>query len=133
MRYQVRNASWVPLYDARLATGTKTAPPKLDLTRRAAITQRTGESWDNVAAARFRRRGPPAGAAAPELNRITVDFEPEAKPAVAMVSAGADDRRRRTMAVGGAWPPRTSSARGRGAAAPRPLLKVEIGERDGRR
>ena len=51
VRYQVRNAGWTPHYDARLATGSKTAPPLLELTRRADIVQRTGESWDNVAAA----------------------------------------------------------------------------------
>src|SRR3990167_3067834 len=43
VRYQVRNASWVPRYDARLTTGTKTAMSRLDLTRRAEIKQRTGE------------------------------------------------------------------------------------------
>ncbi len=49
VRYQVRNAGWTPRYDARLATGSKTAPPLLELTRRADIVQRTGETWDNVA------------------------------------------------------------------------------------
>ena len=29
VRYQVRNASWTPRYDARLATGSKTTPPLL--------------------------------------------------------------------------------------------------------
>ena len=45
VRYQVRNAGWTPRYDARLATGSKTTPPLLELTRRADIVQRTGESW----------------------------------------------------------------------------------------
>src|SRR5690554_4681594 len=49
VRYQVPSASWTPLYDARLVTGSKTESPKLTLTRRAIIRQRTGESWDNVA------------------------------------------------------------------------------------
>ena len=29
IRYQVRNASWTPFYDARLTTGTKAQAPKL--------------------------------------------------------------------------------------------------------
>jgi uncharacterized protein (TIGR02231 family) len=82
VRYQVRNARWVPRYDARLATGSKTAPPRLDLTRRAEISQRTGESWDNVALQLSTTR-PAANASAPELETVTVDFEPEAKPALA--------------------------------------------------
>jgi len=82
VRYQVRNAGWVPHYDARLATGTKTTPPRLDLTRRAEIKQRTGESWDGVALQLSTTR-PAADAAAPELKTVTVDFEPEPKPAMA--------------------------------------------------
>ncbi|HJU31508.1 MAG TPA: mucoidy inhibitor MuiA family protein, partial [Hyphomicrobiaceae bacterium] len=42
VRYQIGGASWVPYYDARLATGTKSQPPKLQLVRRASIQQRTG-------------------------------------------------------------------------------------------
>jgi len=82
VRYQVRNAAWVPRYDARLATGSKTAPPQLQLTRRAEIKQRTGESWDNVAVQLSTTR-PTANAAAPELQTVTVDFEPEPKPVAA--------------------------------------------------
>jgi uncharacterized protein (TIGR02231 family) len=78
VRYQVRNAGWTPRYDARLATGSKTAPPLLDLTRRADIVQRTGESWDNIALQLSTTR-PTANAAAPVIDTVTVDFEPEAK------------------------------------------------------
>jgi len=80
LRYQVSHASWTPLYDVRLSTGSKTVAPKLDLTRRAAITQSTGESWDDVALTLSTTR-PAAGASAPELAPMTVDFEPEFKPA----------------------------------------------------
>src|SRR5690606_15861446 len=44
VRYQVPNASWSPTYDARLTTGSKNVAPQLALTRRATITQRTGEA-----------------------------------------------------------------------------------------
>ena len=46
IRYHVGAASWVPFYDARLATGTKAQAPKLQLVRRASIQQRSGESWN---------------------------------------------------------------------------------------
>ena len=80
VRYQVRNAAWTPHYDARLATGSKTAPPLLELTRRADIVQRTGESWDNVALLLSTTR-PTANAAAPAIETMIVDFQPEALPA----------------------------------------------------
>jgi len=79
IRYQVGAASWVPFYDARLATGTKAQAPKLQLVRRASIQQRSGESWDDVALALSTTR-PGAGTAAPELQPLTVDYEPDAPP-----------------------------------------------------
>jgi uncharacterized protein (TIGR02231 family) len=79
IRYQVRNASWTPFYDARLATGTKAAVPKLQLVRRASIQQRTGEVWDNVVLALSTAR-PAAGTAAPVLMPMVVDYESEVVP-----------------------------------------------------
>jgi uncharacterized protein (TIGR02231 family) len=82
VRYQVRNAGWSPRYDARLATGTKTDMPVLDLVRRADITQRTGEDWNNVAL-RLATTRPQANAAAPPLSTVIVEYEPERRPALA--------------------------------------------------
>ncbi len=79
IRYQVANANWVPLYDARLATGSKSIAPKLQLTRRATITQRSGEAWENVALTLSTAR-PSASSAAPGLQPVTVDFQPERPP-----------------------------------------------------
>ncbi len=81
LRYQVRNASWTPLYDARLATGDKTSSPALVLVRRAEIRQSTGEAWDNVALSLSTTR-PNASASIPDLRPVTVDFElpPEMRP-----------------------------------------------------
>lgn len=79
VRYQVAHASWTPLYDVRLATGAKTVAPKIDLSRRASISQRTGEAWDNVAVTLSTTR-PAAGASAPELRPLIVDFEPPPMP-----------------------------------------------------
>ena len=79
LRYQVASAGWLPLYDARLMTGTKTIAPKLQLTRRASITQRTQEAWDGVAMTLSTAR-PSAGTVAAELTPATVDFAPEKPP-----------------------------------------------------
>lgn len=82
VRYQVPSASWTPLYDARLATGSKNEAPKLTLTRRAIIRQRTGEPWENVVLTLSTTR-PASDVTAPDLKPIAVDFEPE-KPVVGM-------------------------------------------------
>lgn len=82
VRYQVSSASWSPSYDARLATGSKTKAPLLELVRRATITQRTGEAWDNVAMQLATTR-PTAGTSAPELSTMTVDYMPEPRPVAA--------------------------------------------------
>lgn len=79
VRYQVPGASWQPFYDARLSTGSKTVEPSLELVRRASITQRTGEPWENVEV-RLSTTRPKAGSSAPELQPITVDYRPEFKP-----------------------------------------------------
>jgi uncharacterized protein (TIGR02231 family) len=76
IRYQVTSASWTPFYDARLTVGSKADAPKLQLIRRAAIRQRTGEVWDNVALALSTAR-PTAGTSAPVLSPVTIDFESE--------------------------------------------------------
>lgn len=80
IRYQVQEASWAPVYDARLATGSKTDAPKLDLTRRAELRQSTGEAWTDVTVQLSTTR-PASGAAAPELYTQTVDFEDPANMA----------------------------------------------------
>lgn len=79
IRYQVTAAGWTPLYDARLATGSKTEPASLELLRRAAITQKSGETWEN-ALLQLSTARPSAGTAAPDLATQTVDFEPEPRP-----------------------------------------------------
>ncbi len=86
IRYQVGNASWVPYYDARLTTGTKTAAPKLTLVRRAAIQQRSGEDWVDVGIELSTTR-PGTGTSAPDLYPMTVDFMPDAPPPRPMAMA----------------------------------------------
>ncbi|MEZ5849570.1 MAG: mucoidy inhibitor MuiA family protein [Hyphomicrobiaceae bacterium] len=98
IRYQVSSASWVPYYDARLATGSKTDAPALVLVRRASIQQRTGEDWVDVGVKLSTTR-PGSGSAAPELHPMIVDFQPDmppprpvAMPAPAMAPAAENAR-----------------------------------------
>ncbi|MGX1319952.1 uncharacterized protein (TIGR02231 family) [Bradyrhizobium sp. USDA 377] len=77
--YNVRNARWLPLYDARLDTGAKDRKPQLELVRRAEITQSTGEDWSNVtlgvSTVRISR-----GGSAPELNSLVAQYPQVPKP-----------------------------------------------------
>ncbi|MEQ1717367.1 MAG: mucoidy inhibitor MuiA family protein [Hyphomicrobium sp.] len=130
IRYQVASAGWSPLYDARLQSGSKTAPPTLDLARRAAITQKSGETWEN-AVVQLSTARPSSGASAPELYPQTVDFEPESRPEPRPVPAAAAKAKRMDSARG--------MADGEGAAmeapselaeaAPPPPPAVPVAER----
>ncbi|RXG94298.1 mucoidy inhibitor MuiA family protein [Bradyrhizobium zhanjiangense] len=77
--YAVRNARWLPLYDARLDTGAKDRKPQLELVRRAEITQSTGEDWSNVtlgvSTVRIGR-----GGSAPELNSLVAQYPQVPRP-----------------------------------------------------
>ncbi|KRP93902.1 hypothetical protein AOQ72_21820 [Bradyrhizobium yuanmingense] len=77
--YAVRNARWVPLYDARLDTGAKDRKPQLELVRRAEVTQSTGEDWSNVtlgvSTVRVSR-----GGSAPELGSLVAQYLQVPKP-----------------------------------------------------
>src|SRR5262249_17905545 len=64
---------------ARLTVGSKAQAPKLQLVRRAAIRQRTGEVWDNIALTLSTAR-PAAGTGAPVLAPLTIDFESDRIP-----------------------------------------------------
>jgi uncharacterized protein (TIGR02231 family) len=75
----VRNARWLPLYDARLDTGGKDRKPQLELVRRAEVTQSTGEDWSNVtlsvSTVRIGR-----GGSAPELGSLVAQYPQVPKP-----------------------------------------------------
>lgn len=93
IRYQVPDAHWAPLYDARLQTGSKTEPPKLSLDRRAAVTQRSGENWDGVALKLSTSR-PTDSSSAPEIDTQIVDFEREPEPVAAAAPPAAEPAQR---------------------------------------
>ncbi|MGY3237909.1 uncharacterized protein (TIGR02231 family) [Bradyrhizobium sp. USDA 4448] len=77
--YAVRNARWIPLYDARLDTGAKDRKPQLELVRRAEVTQSTGEDWPNVALGVSTVRIARAGSA-PELGSLVAQYPQLPKP-----------------------------------------------------
>ncbi len=77
--YHVANASWAPVYEARLRTGDKAAAPSLVLVRRARINQRTGEDWRNVALTLSTAR-PLEGTSAPDIGTQTVTFRKPPPP-----------------------------------------------------
>jgi len=106
--YAVRNARWMPLYDARLDTGAKDRKPALELVRRAEITQNTGEDWSNVALAVSTVRTA-RGGSAPDLKSLVVQYPQVPRPmAAGLVSDAAmpaaappPDRQRQLRATGG--------------------------------
>lgn len=90
IRYQAAEARWAPIYDARLLTGGKDREPSLTLTRRADISQETGEDWDDVTLTLSTTR-PGGRTAAPKPRPVQVDFKPlpAPKPGVAYAPAPA--------------------------------------------
>lgn len=48
IRYNVDNAGWAPVYDAKLALGDNGKNSTMKLVRRASVTQATTETWENV-------------------------------------------------------------------------------------
>jgi uncharacterized protein (TIGR02231 family) len=78
--YSVRGARWLPMYDARLDSGTGHAKPSLELIRRAQVIQNSGEDWTNVALSASTVRTTKGGDA-PELRPLIVRFyEPPRAP-----------------------------------------------------
>ena len=92
IRYQIGNARWTPLYDARLETGSRNVPAKLELTRRASITQWSGEPWEDVVVSLSTAR-PSGRTAAPSIYPVKVDFQrPRPAPTAVLRSEAAEDR-----------------------------------------
>lgn len=70
--YRVSGASWLPVYEARLTTGSTNAA-EIAFTRRAELRQRTGEDWNEVAVELSTTRSA-QGTRAPELNPLRIAF-----------------------------------------------------------
>jgi uncharacterized protein (TIGR02231 family) len=66
LSYRLNEAAWRPYYDARLAIPSGDGAAKLDLVRRAEVTQWSTETWDNVELTLSTAR-PTGATAAPDL------------------------------------------------------------------
>ncbi|HEX3180169.1 MAG TPA: mucoidy inhibitor MuiA family protein [Beijerinckiaceae bacterium] len=90
LSYRVPGASWQPTYDASVdTTGGK---PRLDFVRRATVTQRTGEDWNDVAlsVSTVRVAG---GTSPPDMQTQRIAFyEPPVPLGAAAKAAGAAPR-----------------------------------------
>jgi uncharacterized protein (TIGR02231 family) len=87
--YRVAGARWTPAYEAHLTTGGKDGKPQLELSRRAVVTQATGEDWTEVVLtlAAFRATG---AVAAPEpVPQVIAFYEPPVARPVAAEARGA--------------------------------------------
>ena len=69
LSYQVSNAGWQPVYDARLDTTTS----QLDLIQYGSVRQSTGEDWTNVALT-LSTAQPHRGTSLPDLSPYWVDI-----------------------------------------------------------
>ena len=113
--YSVRGARWVPIYDARLDTGTASRKPALELVRRAEIVQQTGEDWSDVELAVSTVRTAKGGNA-PELRPLIVQYPELPRP-----MAGAPG----SSSLRGLAPPMAAPAPQVSAAAPEPAQQQE--------
>lgn len=77
--YRVSGASWLPVYEARLSTGSEARAPEMVFVRRAELRQRTGEDWTDAALQLSTTRAG-QGTRAPELDPLPVDFLDTAPP-----------------------------------------------------
>jgi len=112
LTYRVSQAAWAPRYDARLDTGAKGRAAALDLVRRAEITQRTGEDWDQatLSVSTVRTIG---GTAAPDVTPLIVSFDDVVVP----LAGGAQER--------ASQPPRLKAMPAPTAPAPRAEDQVQ--------
>jgi hypothetical protein len=86
LSYQVPNATWRPIYDARLSTEGQ----KLELVEYGSVRQKTGEDWKG-AALTLSTAQPQRGASQPDLNPLWVDASTYQNPSI-MMSPGAATR-----------------------------------------
>ena len=72
LKYRVAGAAWQPIYDARLTSPQAGGDARIEMVRRAAVTQSTTENWNDVALTLSTAR--PVGAtAAPDIQPQLLD------------------------------------------------------------
>lgn len=106
LSYQVPNATWKPVYDARLDTDNGT----LEITQFGAVRQNTGEDWTDITLT-LSTAQPHRGAGLPDLSPMWVDiFDPQARQfrgeraAIASMDMAAES----TMAMSKSAPPQAA-------------------------
>jgi len=109
LTYRLHGARWSPAYEARLTTGEKGKGAKLELVRRASVSQRTGEDWSDVALS-LAAFPAASGASAPEPEPQKIAFF-EPPVAAAMRAAPASTGAPSPMAEDAAMPKRREAAR----------------------
>lgn len=108
LTYRVAGAHWRPRYEARLEMGGGGKSPALDFSRRAAISQATGEDWSDVAltvSTALTRRG----LAAPEIEPQGIGFRDTSAAAAAAPGSA-------SKSTGATAPERAAETEPRGAA-----------------
>lgn len=115
--YQVPNAAWAPIYDARL----ETASGKLSLVQYGEVRQNTGEDWSNVKLT-LSTAQPARGAALPALDPMWVNLY--APYAARRLSTMEFDKARSNMAGQVAAPMAADAMMEMAVAAPAPAMKA---------
>ncbi len=87
LSYRVPGASWQPSYDANVETAAG-AKPRLDFVRRAIVTQRTGEDWNDVALSVSTTRTA-GGTSPPDIQTQRIAFYEQPSPEAAAKATGA--------------------------------------------
>ena len=124
LAYRIAGAGWKPLYDARLDTGGAGHAAALELVRRAAVTQRTGEDWSDVALSVSTVRAT-RGTGAPEMQPLRVAF---LEPPMALAAARPAPMAAPPLAKGRAGNMVESETRDFAAAAPAAAPPVQAAE-----
>ncbi len=75
LSYQVTNATWRPIYDARLTTKDG---QRLEIIQYGSVSQRTGEDWSSIELT-LSTAQPQRGASLPKLRPVWVDIWKESK------------------------------------------------------
>ncbi|MBK1867752.1 mucoidy inhibitor MuiA family protein [Taklimakanibacter albus] len=91
LRYRVWYAGWQPIYDARLGAMDKDGKARIELVRRAEVSQSTAESWDNIALTLSTAR-PLGETAAPDLEPVAIDKLVEARRESYSIKTKDDER-----------------------------------------
>lgn len=118
--YRVEQASWAPIYEARLSTGSAEKKPEVDLTTRARVRQSTGEDWSNVALTLSTAR-PQRGTQAPDLPSLIVRYAPPPRPA----GMSAPDLAMRQRTAPAAAPEMMMAAPPAAGAAPKEMIVAD--------